>query len=130
MLCFGYLSFFSFTKELFENMRCECIVESPRSDTNPPFSGRQAGLAVAVVRMGQEGGCTVTENALQALPHIASLLAKVIHPGCIQPGEHIWGPALGLSSPADGEAGKGWRIFLAKPLCDSWEARGRELKAL
>lgn len=44
MLHFPYLSFFRFTKELFENMRCECTVEVPRSDTNPPFSGRQGWL--------------------------------------------------------------------------------------
>lgn len=41
MLCIGCLSFFRFTKELFENMRYECTVEVPRSDTSPPFSGRQ-----------------------------------------------------------------------------------------
>lgn len=54
MLCFACSSFFSSTKEEFENRRCECTVEAPKSDTSPSFL-RQAGLAVAVVRMGTRG---------------------------------------------------------------------------
>lgn len=54
MLHCAYLSFFSSTKEQFENRSCECSVGVPKSDTNLFFL-RQAGLAVAVARMGTGG---------------------------------------------------------------------------
>lgn len=48
----------------------------PQVRHKPSFL-RQAGLAVAVVRMGQEGGCT-------------DLPSCRVNPCAIQPGEHIW----------------------------------------